>query len=80
MTETQAGQFAVWAGVDAQTLALAIASVVAVLYILWLTWVGLSQYRAWANNDKEASLLDVTWTFIRAAVVVMIVGFFIRPA
>ncbi|WP_420796573.1 TIGR03758 family integrating conjugative element protein, partial [Ectothiorhodospira haloalkaliphila] len=49
MNADQQSAFEAAAGVGVDTLALTLASISAVLYLLWLAWTALTQYRAW--ND-----------------------------
>lgn len=72
-------EFQAWSGVAPGTLATVIATVIALLYLTWLAWVALSQYKAWAKGGGEPDLGEVAWLLIRGTVVVMVVGFFIRP-
>ncbi|MCG5495559.1 TIGR03758 family integrating conjugative element protein [Ectothiorhodospira variabilis] len=77
MNADQQSAFEAAAGVGLDTLALTLASISAVLYLLWLAWTALTQYRAW--NDKRATFFDMTWLVIRATILVLLLGFFIRP-
>lgn len=77
MSPDAASQFEQWSGAAPDRLLLAIALIMAVAYLLWLSWVVLGQFRAW--TDREAPLFDLLWLSIRAAVVVLLVGYFMRP-
>lgn len=71
------GVFGATAGVTANQLVTVIAGICAVLYLTWTGWVAYGQYKAWAEED--ITLLDLFWTIMRAAIVVMVVGFYVRP-
>lgn len=77
MSNDAASQFEQWSGASGADLGLAIAAIVAVIYLLWLAWVVMGQFRAW--GDRESTMFDLVWISIRAAVLVMLVGYFIRP-
>ncbi|WP_018878697.1 DUF3262 family protein [Thioalkalivibrio sp. ALE28] len=77
MSGNAASQFEQWAGASGADLGLAIATIVAVTYLIWLMWVVMGQFRAW--SDRETPMFDLIWVSVRAAVVVMLVGYFIRP-
>jgi integrating conjugative element protein (TIGR03758 family) len=69
--------FAGGAGVAPEEVLLAIALIVAVLFLLWLVWVAFGQLRAWAEG--RATLFDLLWTLTRACLMVLVVGFYVRP-
>lgn len=77
MSGDASSQFEQWAGASGADLGLAIAAIVAVTYLVWLMWVVMGQFRAW--SDRETPMFDLLWVSVRAAVVVMLVGYFIRP-
>ena len=60
----------------AATLLVAIASIVITLTIVWLLWISLGTFRAW--QDGNASLFDLTWSVLRATIVLMVLGFYLR--
>ena len=76
MTEDQATAFQAGAGVTPDTLLLAIASVVMVLAFVWVMWVTFGAFRAW--QDGQVSLLDVAWNALRASIVLMVLGYYLR--
>lgn len=57
-------------------LLLGIAMVFAVIYLLWLVWITKSQYHAW--ETRKGDFYDMTASVLRAIVVVLLVGTFIR--
>ena len=76
MNEAQLTAFQAGAGVEASTLLLAIASIVVLLAFVWVVWVTLGTFRAW--QDGNASLFDVVWSALRASIVLMVLGFYLR--
>ena len=57
-------------------LLLVIASVMAVINLLWLAWIVYSQYRSWQNGQGD--FYDLIFASSRAAVIALLIGFFIR--
>ena len=47
-----------------------------VLAFVWVIWVTLGSFRAW--QDGTASLFDLAWTALRASIIVMVLGFYLR--
>ena len=76
MNTAQIAEFQNASGVDPHVLLLVIASVVMVAYTLWTAWVAQGQLRQWAQ--REASIYDLLWTVIRASILLLLVGWFIR--
>lgn len=76
MTNLQEAAFRAGSGLPADALLFAIAGTVAVLATLWVAWVALGSYRAWRTGDIE--LYDLLWQVVRAAIVLMILGYYIR--
>ena len=58
------------------TLLTGIASVVLVLAFIWVIWVTLGTFRAWQNG--QVTLFDVIWATLRASIVLMVLGFYLR--
>lgn len=54
-----------------------IAIIAASLYATWLAWVAFGQLHAWREN--RATLFDLTWITLRAAFIVLLLGYFLRP-
>ena len=63
-------------GVSATVLLLGIASIILMLAFIWAIWVTLGTFRAW--QDGNASLFDVAWGAIRASIILMVLGFYLR--
>jgi integrating conjugative element protein (TIGR03758 family) len=76
MTPAQSAAFQAGSGVTPSTLLTAIASLVIVLAFVWVMWVTLGTFRAWQNG--QAVLFDVVWSALRASIVLMVLGFYLR--
>lgn len=76
MTASQNAAFQAGSGVTPSTLLTAIASVVLVLAFIWVIWVTLGTFRAWQNG--QVALFDVVWSALRASIVLMVLGFYLR--
>ena len=76
MNEAQLTAFQAGSGVEASTLLLPIASIVVLLAFVWVVWVTLGTFRAW--QDGNASVFDVAWSALRASIVLMVLGFYLR--
>ena len=76
MTLAQDAAFQAGSGVTSSTLLTAIASVVIVLAFVWVIWVTLGTFRAW--QDGQVGLFDVMWSALRASIVLMVLGFYLR--
>jgi len=76
MTPSQNTAFQAGSGVTPSTLLTGIASVVLVLAFVWVIWVTLGTFRAWQNG--QAVLFDVVWSALRASIVLMVLGFYLR--
>ena len=76
MTAAQNSAFQAGSGVTPATLLTGIASIVLVLAFVWVIWVSLGTFRAWQNG--QAVLFDVIWSALRASIVLMVLGFYLR--
>ncbi len=76
MTGAQNMAFQAGSGVTPATLLLAIASIVLMLAFIWVIWVTLGTFRAWQNG--QVVLFDVIWSTLRASIVLMVLGFYLR--
>lgn len=76
MTPAQDAAFQAGSGVTSSTLLTAIASVVIVLAFVWVIWVTLGTFRAW--QDGQVAIFDVVWSALRASIVLMVLGFYLR--
>lgn len=76
MTLAQNAAFQTGSGVTPSTLLVAIAGIVIVLAFIWVIWVTLGTFRAWQNG--QVVLFDVVWSALRASIVLMVLGFYLR--
>ena len=76
MTEAQQAAFKAGSGLDASSLLFAIAGSVSVFAILWVAWVTIGAFRAWRLGEIE--IYDLMWQAMRAAIVLLILGYYIR--
>jgi len=76
MTPVQSAAFQAGAGVTPETLLITIASVVLVLTFVWVMWVTVGSFRAW--QDGQVALLDLVWAALRASIVLLVLGFYLR--
>ena len=76
MTAAQNAAFQAGSGATPGALLTGIASVVLVLAFVWVIWVSLGTFRAWQNG--QVALLDVAWSALRASIVLMVLGFYLR--
>jgi len=47
-----------------------------VLAFVWVIWVTLGTFRAW--QDGQVGIFDVMWSALRASIVLMVLGFYLR--
>ncbi len=76
MTAAQNAAFQAGSGFTPAALLTGIASVVLTLAFIWVIWVTLGTFRAWQNG--QAALFDVVWATLRASIVLMVLGFYLR--
>ena len=76
MTAAQRAAFQAGSGVTPGTLLTAIASVVLVLALVWVMWVTVGSLRAW--QDGQIALFDLIWAALRASIVLLVLGFYLR--
>jgi integrating conjugative element protein (TIGR03758 family) len=76
MTADQITAFQAGSGFTPATLLMGIASVVLVLVIVWVIWVSLGTFRAWQQG--QVALFDVIWSALRASIVLLVLGFYLR--
>ncbi len=76
MTAAQNTAFQAGSGFSPATLLTGIASVVLVLAFVWVIWVSLGTFCAWQNG--QVVLFDVVWSALRASIVLMVLGFYLR--
>jgi len=73
MTAAQHTAFQAGSGVTAAALLTGIAGLVVLLMFVWVT---LGTFRAW--QDGQVSVLDLTWSVLRASIVLLVLGFYLR--
>jgi integrating conjugative element protein (TIGR03758 family) len=76
VSPAQNAAFQAGSGVAPGTLLTAIASVVVVLALVWAIWVTVGTFRAW--QDGQVALLDLLWAALRASIVLLVLGFYLR--
>lgn len=76
MTAAQQTTFQAGSGITPGTLLAAIASMVMVLAFVWVIWVVIGTFRAW--QDGQATVFDLTGCTLRASIVLMVLGFYLR--
>jgi integrating conjugative element protein (TIGR03758 family) len=76
MTVAQNTAFQAGSGFTPATLLTGIASVVLVLAFVWGMWVSVGTFRAWQNG--QVALFDVVWSTLRASIVLLVLGFYLR--
>lgn len=76
MNAAQQIAFQAGSGITPATMLTAIASMVLVLAFVWVIWVALGTFRAW--QEGQATLFDLTWSTLRASIVLMVLGFYLR--
>jgi integrating conjugative element protein (TIGR03758 family) len=76
MTAEQAAAFQAGSGVPADLLLTAIAASVLTLVFVWVIWVTLGSFRAWQGG--QLALFDLVWAMLRASIVLLVLGFYLR--
>ena len=76
MTDAQRLAFRLGSGADASTVHLGIASAALVLAFVWVLWITFGVFRSW--HDGNAQLFDVAWSVLRASIVLMVLGYYLR--
>ena len=76
MTAAQNTAFQAGSGFTPATLLTGIASIVLVLTFVWVMWVSVGTFRAWQNG--KVALFDVVWSTLRASIVLLVLGFYLR--
>lgn len=76
MSPAQQGAFQAGSGVAPSTLLTAVASVTLVLAFVWVVWVTTGTFRAWQVG--QATIFDLAWNALRASIVLMVLGFYLR--
>jgi len=72
----QTAAFQAGAGINASDVLLGIAAIIVALLLVWGAWIAFGQLRAW--QEGRASLFDMFWTTVRAGILLLLLGWFIR--
>ena len=76
MSKQQYLAFEAASGVSAQAFMVGIASAVLILTIVWVVWVAFGSFQAWWEG--QVPLFDVLWLIIRASIVLLVLGYYLR--
>lgn len=76
MTAAQQAAFQAGSGIAPATLLIAVASIVLLLAFVWVIWIAIGTFRAW--QEGQATVFDLTWSTLRACIVLMVLGFYLR--
>ena len=76
MNSAQNAAFQAGAGVGPNAVLIGIASIILVLAFVWVIWVTLGSFRAW--QDGKLNLFDLMWMTLRASIILMVLGFYLR--
>lgn len=76
MTAAQQAAFHAGSGITPSTLLTAVASIVLILAFVWVIWIAIGTFRAW--QEGQATVFDLTWSTLRACIVLMVLGFYLR--
>ena len=49
---------------------------VLILAFIWVIWVSVGSFRAW--QEGQASLFDLLWATLRASIILLVLGFYLR--
>ena len=49
---------------------------VLVLVFVWVMWVTVGFFRAW--QDGQVEMFDLVWAALRASIVLLVLGFYLR--
>ena len=76
MNAAQSAAFQAGSGIPPATLLNGIAAVVLVLAFVWVIWVSVGTLRAW--QDGQVGVFDLAWGVLRASIVLLVLGFYLR--
>lgn len=76
MTDRQHLAFEAGSGATPAELLLAIASVTLMFALLWVAWIALGSFKAW--QEGGLTFFDLIWNVLRACIVLMVLGFYVR--
>jgi integrating conjugative element protein (TIGR03758 family) len=75
-TSAQDAAFTAGSNQIASNVSLVIASITITFVVLWVTWVGFAVFDRWRSGAIEYG--EFAWYIVRAAMVLMVLGYFIR--
>lgn len=76
MNSAEVAAFTGASGTAPSLLLFVIAASVMVALMTWTCWVAYGQFRSWQQSDISA--YDFIWTLLRASIVLLVAGWFIR--
>ena len=76
MNAAQQSAFQAGAGVGPSILLNAIAGMALTLVIVWVIWIALGSFRAWQSG--RLTLFDLIWSSLRASIVLLVLGYYLR--
>ena len=76
VSPAQQAAFKAGSGVAPATVVTAVATITVLLAFIWVVWVVLGSFKAWQNG--QCALFDVLWAALRASIVLMVLGFYLR--
>ena len=76
MTGAQNAAFMAGAGITPNTLLVSIAGMTLTLSLIWALWHIFGTFGAWQAG--RASLFDLIWGVLRASIVLLVLGFYLR--
>ena len=76
MTAAQEAAFEAGAGIPPSTLLLAIAGITLTLSLIWALWLTFGVFTAWQTG--RATFFDFLWGVLRACIVLLVLGFYLR--
>lgn len=76
MTTQQSLAFEAASGITPEAMLLAVASAVLILTIVWVIWTTFGNFQAWWEGNMN--LFDVLWLTIRASIVLLVLGYYLR--
>ena len=76
MTAAQSAAVPAGSGITPAPLLTGVAGVVLTLAFVWVIWVSLGTLRAW--HDGQVGVFDLVWSALRASIVLLVLGFYLR--
>ena len=76
MTAGQNAAFEAGAGIPPNTLLIAISGITLTLSLVWALWLTFGAFTAWQTG--RATLFDLLWSVLRACIVLLVLGFYLR--